>query len=475
MKCVVLLPDGVGVRNFLLGGFAERQAAEGEVHVLHQIPPAVLPRYQTELNGTVRWHEFSSYQETPVSFVLRYALMYAQMHWVNTKSMRYRMRSPMKGSWRTRAGDRAARALGKAAAFPRGIQTLSRWHVAAVGRRPDVKKWRAFFEEVQPSVVFCSHQRPPTILPVILAARECGIPTATFIFSWDNLTSKGRIAAPFDHFLVWSDLMRTELLRYYPDVRPEQVHVVGTPQFDPYADPSLRWSREEFFARIGGDPARRLICYSGNNLQNGPEDPEHVRTLMTFIRSGRIRGNPQVVVRPAPVDDGSRYAAVRREFPELLFQQPAWENPFKGGWDHVLPLPEDVPFLANLIHHSDLNINFGSTMTLDFAVHDKPVVNAAFDLSTPPPFGIPSYEFLMQFEHYRPVLELGSSRFARTPDELADHVNHYLENPAIDREGRRKLVDLQVSGPLGSSTPRIIDVLASISRTAPARNGRSAH
>ena len=69
----------------------------------------------------------------------------------------------------------------------------------------------------------------------------------------------------------------------------ERVHVVGTPQFDPYADTTMRWTREEFFARLGGDPSRKLICFSGNNSYNGIEDPAQLRTLMEFIRSGRLR------------------------------------------------------------------------------------------------------------------------------------------------------------------------------------------
>ena len=145
----------------------------------------------------------------------------------------------------------------------------------------------------------------------MLAARSLGIPTATFIFSWDNLSSKGRIAAPFDHYLVWSEHMRDELMRYYPDVPAGRIHVVGTPQFEPYADPALLWPREEFFRRIGADPSRPLICYSGGDAGTCPEDPEHVRILMELVRAGRIEGNPQVLVRPVPVDEGKRYARVR--------------------------------------------------------------------------------------------------------------------------------------------------------------------
>jgi hypothetical protein len=128
----------------------------------------------------------------------------------------------------------------------------------------------------------------------------------------------------------------------------------------------------------------------------------------------------------------------------------------------VLPMEDDVRFLANLVYHSDLNINFGSTMSLDFAVHDKPVVNVAFDVADPPHFGMPLYDFCLQFDHYRPVVELAAARFARSAEELADHVNAYLKDPSLDREGRRRLAELEVGQPLGTSTDRILEALGQI-------------
>src|SRR5205814_4663044 len=123
--------------------------------------------------------------------------------------------------------------------------------------------------------------------------------------------------------------------------------------FDPYADEGVRWSREQLFARIGGDAKRPLICFSGNNPVNGKEDPPQLRVLLDFIRSGRVKGKPQVVLRPAPADDGRRFDGVRRDYPELLYAAPAWTNQSEE-WDQVLPEPADIPLLANIIGHSDL-------------------------------------------------------------------------------------------------------------------------
>ena len=162
MNSLVLVPDGVGVRNFVLGRFLSELAALGNVHVLHQIPADRLVEYQPRDGARVEWHRFVPHQETPASFTLRYSLAYAQMHWVGTKAMRYHLdRVPAKGSWRTRAADRTARFVGGIAASPARIQMLDSWHQAVVNRMPAVRHWQELFERIQPDVLFCSHQRPP--------------------------------------------------------------------------------------------------------------------------------------------------------------------------------------------------------------------------------------------------------------------------------------------------------------------------
>jgi len=75
---------------------------------------------------------------------------------------------------------------------------------------------------------------------------------------------------------------------------------------------------------------------------------------------------------------------------------------------------------------------------------------------------VPLWDYYYQFEHYRPVVEIGAARFARSAEDLADHINTYLENPTLDRANRRRLVELEVGVPLGQSSRRIFEVLKSI-------------
>jgi hypothetical protein len=463
MKTALVVPDGVGIRNFILGGAIDRLREAGPITVFHGVPEESMALYG--VHEGVTFHYMGDHREDTSSIFLRYCLAYSHMYFVDTMAMRYNRVTLPQGSWRMRLMHRTTRQVGRFLGRRTGVLWLQSLHTHAAEREGKVKEAEAWLRRDRPDVLLCSHQRPPIIIPVVLAAKQLGIPTACFIFSWDNLTSKGRIAAPFDYYLVWSKLMRNELLRYYPDVSEERVRVVGTPQFDPYVDSEMLWDRGEFFRRVGADPNRPLICYSGGDRGTCPEDPEHLAVLMEGIESGQIAGRPQVIVRANPVDDPMRYDNVRSRFPEMIFAQPAWLKSSSGHWAGVLPTEADVQFLANLTHHCDLNVNMASTMTLDFAIHDKPVVNIAFDVASPPPHGSPLWGYFYRFEHYRPVVELGAARFARSREELWNLVSTYLADPSLDREGRRKLVELEAGPQIGGALARITKALISIANS----------
>jgi hypothetical protein len=456
----ILLPDAVAIRNIILGRVADR--LQEPLLMLHALPENEVGAVKAQVKAEACWSRLAGYQERALTFALRQSLAYAQMFWADTGSMRFNRQRRVRGSWKTRLTAGTAKLVGQIAASPSSIRLLELAHCRAVARFPEVQQYRAILARQRPSVLFCANQRSNAALPVVLAAKSLGIPTATFIVSWDNLTSKGRIAAPFDHYLVWSDHMRRELIRYYPDIPYNAVHIVGTPQFDCYSWPEVKVSREEFFRSIGADPVRKLICYSGGDVDTSPEDQDHVRILMELVRSGEIGGNPQVVVRPCPVDDGRRYDAVRKQFPELLYCPPKWAHPEPGNWARCMPSFEDMKMLANFTAHADINVNLASTMTLDFSIHDRPVVNVAFNVGVCPPSKVPLWDHYYQWEHYKTVVSIGAARFAKSRTELAAHLNAYLADPALDRAERRRLVEVQVGSPIGSAGKRIAEALRNI-------------
>ncbi|MBA3344032.1 MAG: hypothetical protein H0T44_01830 [Gemmatimonadales bacterium] len=396
MKLTLLLPDGFGVRDFLLGSFARAAVERAGLSVFHRIPDHQLPRIAGHCPPAVEWHRLAGGQRGRLEATL-------------------------------------------------GVGLLERWRAHAIARDPGVARCRYLLRKIGPQVLLSSRQSSVEAAAPVAAARELGIPTATFIAGWESLRSGDPFAAPFDHFLVWSEAMAMELLSLHPKILRHQVHAVGAPHFDSYAEPSLLWSREDFCRRIGADSRRPLICYSGGHRETSPEDAGHVRLLLELIRQGRLIGRPQLLLRPAPDDDGRRYHAVRYEFPELLYAAPLWLPSGNSGGMPIVPWPEEVSFLANLTHHCDLAVGAGSALTLDFVMHDKPVVHVAFGGAAGPPDG-----------------ELGAVRVVRSDVELAAQVNGYLADRTLDREGRRRLLGSRLRLPLGRASVRALETLQRI-------------
>src|SRR5438034_331669 len=47
---------------------------------------------------------------------------------------------------------------------------------------------------------------------IVKAARSLGVPTGFLVYSWDNLSNKGRVHLPPDRAFVWNDLQRREAI-----------------------------------------------------------------------------------------------------------------------------------------------------------------------------------------------------------------------------------------------------------------------
>lgn len=227
-------------------------------------------------------------------------------------------------------------------------------------------------QKEKPAMVFCTNQRPLTAITPILAARDLGIPTAAFIYSWDNLP-KAMMVIETDYYFVWSDHMKQELLFYYPYIKEENIFVTGTPQFEIHFDKKRLLSREDFFQQNELDLTKKYICFSGDDVVTSPDDPKYLEDAALAIQKLNDKGfNLGIIFRRCPVDFSGRYDEVLKKYPDILKAiDPLWK-PFSSSWNTILPTKEDDYLLSNLAEHCEMVINLGSSMVFDFVSHDKP-------------------------------------------------------------------------------------------------------
>jgi hypothetical protein len=229
-------------------------------------------------------------------------------------------------------------------------------------------------EEHRPDMVFSTTQRATQAIAPILAAQDLGIPTACWIYSWDNLP-KGMSTIETDYYFVWSDLMKDQLLQYYPKIREEQVFVTGTPQFEPHYDTSLIMPREEFCAEYGLKPERKYICFSGDDQTTSPLDQYYLEDTAKAVGKLREEGyDLGIIYRKVPIDFSDRYDFVLNDYEELITPiDPIWKQ-MGERWNQVMPTKADYRLLVNTCYHSELVVNICSSMVFDFVAHDKPCI-----------------------------------------------------------------------------------------------------
>jgi hypothetical protein len=464
MTCVLVVPDGLGLRNFC-GRFIDVGAEADRILVWHDLPDAVMP-FVSRLNGhRVVLRRLPAVRERPLDRLLRQAKVFAQLYCyaepgsdVVLTNLRPAGRLP------NRLIGHAARLLGRLfSGSASRVARLDRLHARVASIDAGLEPFEHVLRLVRPDVVFCTHQRASRAVPAMLAARRLGIPTATFIHSWDNLP-KGRMAVVADHFLVWSDFMRSELLAYYREVPPDRVHVVGTPQFEPYFDASLLEPRSVFLERLGLDPARPTVCFSGDDVSTSPYDPVYLSDLAAGLRELPPARRPQVLFRRCPVDVSGRYRDVLRRYPEIAVAEPKWTHEGHDDWTQVLPTPADATLLANVVHHCDAVVNLGSTMAMDFAIVDKPAVYLAYEPAGSDPRGRWNAAALYRLPHLRSVHELQPVHWARSARELAEVVAHSIQHPGEKSVARRAWLDRHVRGPFDEASRRCHEALGRVAR-----------
>ncbi len=461
MKTVLIIPDGVAIRNFLCTSFCERLADEGDVLVWHALPEASIAPHRTRLGDRVRWQTLPSYREPLLERVLRRSKLYAQIHWHgqrdgSTVLLRYLRPSR---HWVPRTIDLAARTLGRIAGFRAGTIALDRCHGWVVAKRKYLQPCAEVLEAERPDVVFCTHQRASRAIPAMAAARRLGMPTANFIYSWDNLP-KGRMAISADHYLVWSEHMAAELDSYYPEVANRRIHIVGTPQFEPYFDPTMIEPRAAFLKGLGLDPARPVICYSGCDLTSAPYDPCYLADLAQVVRGFADAQRPQILFRRSPADISGRYQAVLDAYPEIAVSEPVWLIDRDSDWTQIVATPEDVRLLVNVVRHSTLVVNVGSTMAMDFAIYHKPSIFITYD----PPDADPllSISHGPDMPHFRLLRSLRPLTWVAKREELGPAVRQALDEPEARAAARRRWLDAQVAQPLDEATERCVSALRTI-------------
>lgn len=457
-KICFLIPDGVGIRNYLYSGVLSELRQEGiEVQIWHSLSEEVISLSEKISGYKPQSFSLSNYPEDVITQIIRESASYARL----LHNVRKTHNETLMANWSFGNPGLGKKLVIKLAEWI-GASTRSYESILSVESllwkklksSKNYKYSQKKLQEIHPDILFCTHQRMPGASAAILAARELGIPTVTAIFSWDNLP-KARLAMRTDYYLVWSDYMKEEMQFYYPEIPQERILVVGTPQFDFYHDATLVQSREEFAARFGLDPSKKWILFSGDDVKTSPYDHLYLRDIAESLQD---QDDLQLIFRQVPVEGIKRYAQVMEAYPKIIHISPFWKK--GNNWQQFFPYPEDVSHLVNLAFHCATVVNIGSTMALDFSFFDKPGLFLRYDHQAGQAWTVND---VYRFQHFKTMEGLDAVGWIDSKEKIKNQIRYAVDHPSQIAKDRRRWLDRVVQpSPDSTSSQRIASFFCKI-------------
>lgn len=374
---------------------------------------------------------------------------------------RHRLATHRLTSWWYRRGEsslnRLQHELLETLALPGSRSPFYRWQMNYMARLRraswDLRPIREQLGAIRPSLVVATSCINLAEEPFLLAAADLGIPTLGCIQSFDHLTDRSYVA-DCDHFAVWNERMRSQLLRYHRVRVPSQIHVTGTAQFDFHAQDEFRWPRDETLTRLGLAPGDRYILYAANTHPVTPSEPALVEEFSRRCAQARELAGHRIVVRLHPNDDFERWNDLGRADHRIVLSRPSVRpESFAAAGDQAR--------LVSTLLHADVCLNVWSSMSLDATAVGTPVVCVGFARGRDP-LEDRFCRMVYAVDFYRPIIESGGVRLATSMDELVAETAAYVADPARDAAERASLAAGEC-GPLdGGSAERVAALIARI-------------
>ena len=142
-------------------------------------------------------------------------------------------------------------------------------------------------------------------------------------------------------------------------------------------------------------------------------------------------------------EERERIQALEGRYPHVHVVRPV---PLGGSLGYYSG--EDMDEKSSMMAHSDVMVTVYSTMLVETAVHDTPMVAATID--TPGGWNRPgkyslSLKKIGHWPTHERFREAKAGRVASSQSELCEAINAYLRDPRLDAQERRRFVEREIT------------------------------
>lgn len=295
------------------------------------------------------------------------------------------------------------------------------------------KYYHQVFDKYSPDLVFATSIMEDVDVFVLKHAKRRGIKTIGMAKTWDNI-SKMSFRVKTDKLIVWSEYSKDEAIKFQ-NYKDSEIIICGIPQFDFYKKSDYAMARKEFCDLTGIPENKKIILFCSEGKVS-KYDGEVAEIIADYVGDEKIK-NSVLFIRPHFMykDDEKKFVSSADKNNIFIDSGYNASQCFRDRWDYS---KEQIKRFANIMRYADAVITSASTISLDAAAYDKPIINIVFDGKHRVPFAQSIARWYLT-EYAKKTLQTGGIWLADNPAELLNAINACLENPNLLSAGREKL------------------------------------
>lgn len=309
----------------------------------------------------------------------------------------------------------------------------------------------ALFEQYRP-VSLVSLSLTNFDFDVILArtARQNRVPVIGMVRSWDNLSSHGLLRVLPDRCILQNVFLENVAKKHQAFDRVP-IDVVGIPHYDRLNHvESFAMSRAEFCSLHHLDPKRPIIFYGAMGEMLFLREGEMPSVFEELISTGQLPADSQILFRTHPKFKMTK----RQNLPHLFFDTGAAYIDQKFNKSRVVQND-----LLNQIFHSDVVVTGASTIAIDAAIQNKPIVCVAFDANSTVNYWDSAARFYDHYTHFEALVSCGGVLISKNKAELASQILRSMAYPDEFVQQRKDIVKMFVGNLDGAASKRLASLL----------------
>jgi len=278
---------------------------------------------------------------------------------------------------------------------------------------------------------------------VCLEAKKLSIRIVGFIPSWDNITTKSRLVFKPDYFMLWSEIRRNELHKYYPHSQSKPVFIVGAPQYDILLNERYYLSKNVFFKQYNLDPNKPTILYALGSPNFLSCEYVGVKIFTDLFVSKGLNSNYNLIIRPHPnkVTKDLQESLVNSK--NIAVQQTKLAELNTANRTQNL---DEIVNWVNTFRFSDLIINLSSTVIFDGLFFNKEIININFDPSPELKFQDFIKDINENWIHLKPLYNHNAINYVNDFTEMFEKIQSILGDELFSPEVSKQHLFEEVCG-----------------------------